>query len=358
MIRKYALPLLAMVGFGIAIVAAIHGDRDGAATLAQTSSPSGNAPFSSYIFGPGIIEAGSENIAIGTPVPGIVSAVYAKWGDRVRSGAPLFKIDTRDLEAQLVPSNAKIKEVESQLSLAKAKVAEAQATLAKAENRLQVGQGLEPGISISVEELSNRKFDVGIDQAAVNSAAAEVEQIQAQIGSAEAQVEQIEQEIARRTIRAPVPGRILQMNTRLGEYAQSGGSTPLMLLGDDTRLHLRVDVDETDAWRFKPCAPAIAVMRGNQEIKAPLQYVRTDPDVIPKSLFTGDTTQRTDTRVLQVIYSFEPRSSPFYVGELMDVFIQAAPLTGNSADSEIPARPCTDSSSSLPNPASGGRGRP
>ena len=48
----------------------------------------------------------------------------------------------------------------------------------------------------------------------------------------------------------------------------------------------------------------------NPEIERPLQYVRTDPDVIPKVALTGDTTHRTDTRVLQVIYSFDPASLP------------------------------------------------
>jgi hypothetical protein len=61
-------------------------------------------------------------------------------------------------------------------------------------------------------------------------------------------------------------------------------------------------------------------------IKTALQNVRTDPDVIPKTLLTGDTTQRTDTRVVQVIYSFNPASLSLYVGQLMDVFIEAAPI--------------------------------
>src|SRR5258708_28878665 len=147
-----------------------------------------------------------------------------------------------------------------------------------------------------------------------------------QIASAKAEVEQLQSEVEVRTIRAPISGSILQMKTRLGEYAQSGVlSTPLMLFGDDTRLHVRVDIDENDAWRFQPCAPAVASVRGNPEIKTPLQYVRTDPDVIPKATLTGDTTQRTDSRVLQVSYSFDPASLPLYFGPMRDVRIVAAP---------------------------------
>src|SRR5712691_11607112 len=108
MIRKYVLPLLAIAGLAIAVAMVITGNR--AAPDAQTVLQSANAPFTSYIFGPGIVEASTENIAIGTPVSGIVTAVYVKWGDRVKSGAPLFKVDTRDLQAQLIPANAKVNE--------------------------------------------------------------------------------------------------------------------------------------------------------------------------------------------------------------------------------------------------------
>ena len=323
MIRKYLLPFLAIVGLGAAIYMVIQGNRT--VSVVPPVVQSAQAPFPSSIFGPGIVEASSENIAIGTPVSGIITAIYVKWGDRVKAGAPLFKVDTRDLEAQLLPAKAKVKEMEAQLLPATAKVNEAEATAAKAENRLKVGEGLEPGVSISAEEMSNRRFDTGIDKATVASAQAQVEQIKSQIESAKAQVEQIEREVEVRTIRAPISGRILQMKTRLGEYAQSGLlSTPLMVLGDDTTLHVRADIDENDAWKFRPCAPAVASMRGNPDIKTPLRYVRTDPDVVPKVLLTGDTTQRTDTRVLQVVYSFDPKSLPLYVGQQMDVVIEAA----------------------------------
>src|SRR6266853_5921501 len=192
MIRKYVLPLLAVIGVAVAIAMVIRGNRTG--PTAQNVVQSANAPFTSYIFGPGIVEARTENIAIGTPVSGIVTAIYVKWGDQVQTGNPLFKIDSSDLQAQVLPALAKVKEAE--------------ANLAKVKNRLRVGEGLSQGVSISVEEMDNRRFDVAIDEAAR--------------ASAEAQVQQIKTEIERRTVRAPCPGRVLQMQRRLGEYAQSG----------------------------------------------------------------------------------------------------------------------------------------
>jgi multidrug resistance efflux pump len=340
MIRKYLLPLFAVIGVALAIAMVIEGNRG--APAAQPVVQPAAAPFASYIFGAGIVEASTENIAIGTPVSGIVTGIFVKWGDRVSAGRPLFKVDARDLEAQLLPARARVKEMEAQLPPANAKVADAQAALASNENRLKVGESLEPGVSISGEEMANRRYVVQGNQAAVAFAQAQVEQARAQIASAEAQTQQIQREIELRTVRAPVAGRILQMKTRLGEFAQSGaGGTPLMLLGDDSKLHVRVDVDENDAWRLQPCAAAVASLRGNPEIKTQLQYVRTEPDVIPKASLTGDTTQRTDTRVLQVVYSFDPSSLALYVGQQMDVFIEAPPVDAKAPrPSTVPPAGC------------------
>jgi|ERR1700730_5471438 len=310
MIVKYVLPILALVGFGVAAVIVLQGNRT--PPVVPPQSTSANSPFTWYVYGTGIVEASTENIAIGTPASGIVTAIYVKWGDQVKKGDPLFKIDDRDLQAQLPPAMAKVREAE--------------ANLEKHKHHLSVGERLEPNVSISAEEMANRRFDVGIDDAA--------------LASAHAQIEQIKSEINRRTVRALISGRILQIKTRPGEFAQSGSVAPLMLLGDDTRLHLRVEVDENDAWRVQPCAAAVAFFRGNPEVKTSVQYERTEPDVVPKALLTGDSTQRTDTRVLQVIYSFDHAAMPAYVGQQMDVFIKTPAVDATKSGTQSAPKPC------------------
>jgi HlyD family secretion protein len=102
---------------------------------------------------------------------------------------------------------------------------------------------------------------------------------------------------------------------------------------------VRVDIDETDAWRFRPGAPAVAFVRGNAELKSPLRFVRVEPYVVPKTSLTGDTAERVDTRVLQVIYSFNPAAFPVYVGQLMDVFIQVSAVAPASAQGQQGSNP-------------------
>jgi len=40
------------------------------------------------------VEASTENIAIAPQFPAIVTAIYVKWGAPVKTGDPLFKVDS------------------------------------------------------------------------------------------------------------------------------------------------------------------------------------------------------------------------------------------------------------------------
>ena len=310
MMRKLLLPLLAAGGLLVAIGAVVVGNWTPAITPPVVLSV--RSPFASYIAGAGMVETSTENIAIGTPVSGIVACIYVKWGDWVNAGDPLFKIDDRDLEAQLLPAEAKVKEAE--------------ATLAKLKNLLKLGEELVPGRSITALELANRRFDVGVAEAV--------------LGSTKAQVEQLKIEVERRTVRAPLPARVLQIKTHLGEFAQSGVlATPLMLLGDDRRLNVRVDVDENDAWRVHTDGAAVGFLRANPNMKVPLKFERIERYVIPKVSLTGDNTERTDMRVLQVLYSFDPSALPVYVGQQMGVYIDAQPALATRTDQGAGKKP-------------------
>ena len=71
---------------------------------------------------------------------------------------------------------------------------------------------------------------------------------------------------------------------------------------------------------------AEAYVRGNSDLHTTLEFVRVDPYVVPKKSLTGESTERVDTRVLQVLFRFDPRKLPVYVGQQMDVFIEAPPI--------------------------------
>jgi HlyD family secretion protein len=316
MIRKLLLPALAAIGVLFAIYSVVTAQRQ--VPPAQPVTEPAQPQYASYVAGAGIVEASTENIAVGTFVPGVVTEMYVKVGDQVKAGAPLFKVDDRDLQAELEVRKAAVKS-------AAANVATADATLADVKNQLDLWQAVTDSRAVSKDELERKRFAVQIQTA-------KLAQAQAEAQSAEAQVKSTQIEMDRRVVKAPVDGELLQVKVRLGEYAPAGSlAQPLMLMGNTKTLHVRVDVDENDAWRVRADAPATGYVRGNRDINTGLRFVRIEPYVVPKRSLTGDSTERVDTRVLQVLYAFEGgRKLPIYVGQQMDVFVDAPPASGKA----------------------------
>jgi HlyD family secretion protein len=296
MIRRYILPLLAVVGLVVGIIAARRSAETipAAAPVAEAAA----SPYKEFVAGAGIVEAATENIAIGAQIPGIVSKIHVQIGGAVKAGDPLFTIDDR-AQGALVASR-------------RAAVQVAEATVADANYERKLAETLAEQKITSIEERDRARFAA--------------QKAEAQLAQAKADLFAAETDLARLTVRAPVDGVILQLKVRPGEFAPTGVlDQPLILMGAVSPLHVRVDIDENDAWRVREGAASTGFLRGNKSIAAAMRFVRFEPYVIPKKSLTGDSTERVDTRVLQVIYSFERGTLPIFVGQQMDVFIDSRP---------------------------------
>ncbi|PPD44545.1 MAG: secretion protein HlyD [Methylobacter sp.] len=309
---KYLLPILASTGFIFATYTVISGSQP--MPVAAAAVEPASAPFKAFIAGSGIIEAQSQNITVGTPLSGIATRVTVKVGDKVKAGQPLFYLDDREAQSAMAVKRADLAKAQAEVNVALANVNESQALSRLAE-------AVSDKRAISAEELLKRRNTVLVTKAQLDSAKAAVRQ-------AEAGIADIQTTLDRMVVRAPVDGEVLQVNLRPGEFAQAGGvGTDLLILGNLEQLHIRVDIDENDAWRFDKNTKAVAYLRGNREFKFDLQIAYVEPFVVPKKSLTGDSTERVDTRVLQALYRFDRKQSSVYVGQQMDVFIEA-PETG------------------------------
>lgn len=297
MLRKYGLPFLSAVGLLFAIFVVVFGARK--EKRPPIAFPPPTPPYAHSIAGSGTIEAESENIFIGTPFAEIATDVYVKAGQTVDEGAPLFKLDVRTFEAQVLQA-----EIDREQAVVEYE---------KQKTQLDLYDSLDDRRAVSENDYNNAFFAA--------------ESAKVAIAQAEARIEVAQSFIDRSTIRAPMKGEVLQVNIRPGETANLNPFTqvPLITFGPVCPLHVRVSIDEDDAWRFRKGSPATAFVRGNSSIHFPLRFVRIEPLVVAKQSLTGATSERVDTRVLQAIYSFDPDALPVYVGQIVDVFIEAIP---------------------------------
>ena len=267
-------------------------------------------PFVQAVAATGIIEALSENVAIGVPQAGLVSEVLVRVNDVVKKDQPLFKIDDRDLRAEQLS-------VQAQREIARAQISVSEAQLAKLEAQYSRLSAVNDSRAVSRDDLDNRRQDVAIAQAQLSAA-------RAQLVASETSLKRIALLIERLIVLAPRDGDIIQVNIRAGEFAATSPKSPALVLGETQRLQVRADIDEQNATRIRSGQKAYGYLKGDPTVTFPLVFTRIEPYVIPKVSLTGSSTERVDTRVLQVIYSLtRPTDPPLYVGQQVDVFIEA-----------------------------------
>jgi multidrug resistance efflux pump len=381
--NKVILPLLALGGLAFAIFSVVQARQ--APPPSRPVVPPPAHPEFRAIAGAGLVEARRENIPIGTTVPGVVTEVFVSiepGGRRiVKAGDPLFQIDDRAARAEIRVREAMLAAAEAELEKlrkaprpedippAVAAVAEAQARYDSAEVELKRSARLIQQNAVTSSEYDTQRATRDAARAALDKANADLARLrkgtwqedilvaEAAVAQAQSQLDAARIDLDRLTVRALVPGEVLQVNVRPGQFAALAWKEPLVVVGDLTKLHVRVDIDEQDLPLFTPGARAVATLKGRPQVRFDLEFVKVEPYVIPKRSLTGDNSERVDTRVLQVIYALpEARPMPLFVGQQMDVYIEAATTPdGVDLDNDAQgARPFEDGPAKAAAKAKGG----
>jgi len=385
---KWGVMVLAALGAVFAIILSFRGVR--AEPVPPPHREPVRNPYPKGLAGSGLIEPASESVVIGVSEQGRVTKVFVEEGQAVKKGDPLFQIDPRAMEAELVTAKAAVFSAEAELKrieafrrkeeepMLRAQIAQAEAGVENASH--QIDQALnqvtaaewqakdqearkkrlvDPVLAAAVPEqdLERVEFAMRIAQAQAQAAqdavlmsrAAEaaakgrlknaqaelalflagpwppdVAKARAALEEAKARVTRMDMEIERRTVRAPLDAVVLRRKLREGEYAMANSplaEDAVIVLGNLQRLHVRVDIDEFDAHRFKPGLRAVVKLKGEADKPIALEFVRVEPFVVPKRALTNSQRELVDTRVLQVVYRIGPMDVPIYVGQQVDVFM-------------------------------------
>ena len=291
--RNKIIFVLAVAGFVAGLIAAyILGLKE--KVQDPVFKPVSN-PYASAIHANGIVESDQSsgaNIQIYPEVSGRVTKVRVREGQKVSVGAALFSID-------------------DSVQRATTEAAESNKKTAKAQYDKRRAAFDENPKSISRDVLDSAKG--AYDQALAASRA--------------------DNALLRKyTVKAPVTGTVLAINTTAGSYASAAGAYdaytqalgPLVVMGgpQDT-LAVRCYVDEILVSRLPRSGSIRAEMsiRGTS-VKVPLIFVRVQPYVSPKIELSNERQEQVDLRVLPVIFRFKTGDAPIYPGQLVDVFIE------------------------------------
>lgn len=213
----HALQVGALVGTVVVLAACGGSGADGAVKEAAAAQPAGT-PFvvrDSMIASTLDATAVAEPLAqatVSTKLMGTVTAVLVKEGDRVAAGAPMVRIDARDLDAKRQQVNAGI--------------ASAEAMMREAELMANRMRALHADSAAPKAQLDAAEAGLARAQAGVNAARAGAGELDAIAGYA--------------VVRAPFAGVVTQRFVDPGAFAAPGA--PLVTVQDHSALRIAATV--------------------------------------------------------------------------------------------------------------------
>ena len=290
--RFYILITLSLIGLGVGIAAIFYGDM--LKSSGTVAIPTVKLPFTSFIAGTGIVEAESKNITIGSSVSGVIKKVYVQSGGKIQKGMLLFEIDDTLLQSNILIAQADIKA--------------AKAKFTSAKHHFELIKNFK---KVSPQMVTKKRYMEAEDR---------FHEAKELLAVSKTKLAALKGQLKLYKVYSPIDGVVLQSEISNGDYFDTHSNA---LVVGSNRINVRVSINEYDISKFRPGTKAVAVMRGNSKEKIDLTYAYTIPYVVPKTNLTGRSTERTDTRVLQVIYAVKKtKTFPLYVGEQLDVFIQ------------------------------------
>jgi HlyD family secretion protein len=162
--------------------------------------------------------------------------------------------------------------------------------------------------------------DARLRAAEAGSRIEEVAFQRARVLSAEARVAQAKAQLERLAVRAPIAGEVLQVRVRPGELYSFQGTEPLVVMGDTSKLRVRMDVDERDVARVKVGAKAYATADAFGAQRFEGTVVEIGRRFGRKNVRTDDPIEKNDTKVLETVIELNG-TPPLVPGQRVSTFV-------------------------------------
>jgi HlyD family secretion protein len=221
------------------------------------------------VYGLGVVGARVQS-NVTFKVAGVLIALMADQGDRVRAGQVLATLDASDIEAQVGVAKAAVALARANIEKTKADIASAKTNLVNANAIAARRAVLIKQDSVSAEEAETRQADARVAAANLTSAQSLETVAEASLQSAEAQQAFEEATLEFYTLRAPYDAWVVSRNLELGSIVNSFNANQSVFTLVEARAVWAVGyVDERLAGRLSVGQPAEIVLRSHPDLRIP-----------------------------------------------------------------------------------------
>jgi len=293
----------------------------------------------------GRVEPASEEITVGSELDGKLRIVAVEEGAEVRRGQVIAELENDNYKARVEITRGQIHQKEAELerlrngarieekreAAANVREAEAQLTNARTERDRRQWLLTRGAISKSEFEVADRDFltaqarvDAAHERLLVSETQTRPEDIrrsEAELENAKAQLAEAEAMLAKTYLRAPIDGTVLRKYRKAGESVSVVAATPVIALGDLTKLRVRVDVDETDVAHLSVGQKGYVTAEAYGEKRFTGRVVRIGQALGRKNVRTDEPTERVDKKILETLVELDP-GQILPVGLRVDAFLE------------------------------------
>jgi multidrug resistance efflux pump len=283
------------------------------------------------VVAPGIVEPWGAQVELSAQEPGWISSIAVREGDVVQAGQLLATLEDRGqrhaqelAQAEVAEAGAALVKIETgatseEFRQAQADVDAAGARASFARAAAERLQSLQLDGTVAKNDAERAASDASAQEAIADRARARLDEIKrgargedrdaarAGVAAANAKLRLAAANVARRSVVAPSAGTVLLSRLHPGEF-YSPDAGPLLVLGDMTRLQIRLEVDEIDAPDVHVGATCALYSDAGAEL-ARGTVVRLAPKMGRRSLPIESPTARADIRIREVFVEVPATSS-------------------------------------------------
>ncbi len=229
---------------------------------------------------------------------GIIKKINIEINQKVKKGDVLFVLDNETELAQLHQAESKLATQLSVIEKNKAAVKTAETNLNNAKTNLSRSKNLFESNAITKKQWEDEQLNFETKNLQFESGQADLQQAQKRLAELKSDIEYYHTIVSKKTIKAPLNGTILSVDTKLGSNVAT--STALSDFAPDGPVMAITEIDELFADKIKIGQPAYVRAQGDSIVLAKGKVILAAPYLRKKSLFSDKADNLEDRRVREV----------------------------------------------------------
>ncbi|MDR6671165.1 HlyD family efflux transporter periplasmic adaptor subunit [Rhizobium sp. 1399] len=243
----------------------------------------------------GRIEA--QQVLISAKFAGRLADVLVDEGQIVEAGAPIARIDTADLDAQLAGAKAQVRRSETSQVEAEASIAQRQSELALARQEFERARSMSNTGSGTMQQLELRRSQLSVAEAAQRAALASRDEAEAATEAAQAEVVRIQTLLDDAVLKAPRRGRVEYKLAQTGEVVAAGAPVATLLDLSDVSMTIFLPARAAGTLAIGDEARIILDPAPQYVVPATVSFVSSQAQFTPKTVETQDEREKLVFRV-------------------------------------------------------------